>query len=263
MGIFDFLKRTTKNKVVFCGLDSSGKSTIISFLQTGTFIEHTPTMGKSRTNMEIQGNKIALFDMGGQKDFRQFWIGEMNDAKCIVFIIDKSNPKRFGESKEELGNLIPMIKNSGHKLIIIANKCDITNSVTVTDIIKEFDLMKVDNCEIYETSAKTGYGLADAFAKIYSHLTGELIKKTVMAKAISIFDKAGLPLITRSSENELDEQILQGGFLSAITSFANTQLDSHSISFKKENGTFLVIRSENYIGSLLWNQDLSIPIEES
>ncbi|MHA1476274.1 MAG: ADP-ribosylation factor-like protein, partial [Promethearchaeota archaeon] len=39
------MKRKTKNKSIFCGLDSSGKSTIISFLQEGRFVEHVPTMG--------------------------------------------------------------------------------------------------------------------------------------------------------------------------------------------------------------------------
>ena len=110
MGLFDFLRKTTKNKVLFLGLDSSGKSTIISFLQTGHFVEHTPTMGKARTDIEVQGLKISLFDMGGQTNFRKMWLGELNGAKLVIYVLDSTDTARFSEAKKELDALLPTIK---------------------------------------------------------------------------------------------------------------------------------------------------------
>ncbi len=68
----DFLNRifTKDYKVVICGLDNAGKSTMVSFLQQGTFIEHTPTMGKDQTTIEVQGIRMNLIDMGRQKLIR-------------------------------------------------------------------------------------------------------------------------------------------------------------------------------------------------
>ena len=56
MGIKDILKRvfTKEKKIVITGLDSAGKTTMISFLQNGTFMEHTPTMGKELSQIEVQ-----------------------------------------------------------------------------------------------------------------------------------------------------------------------------------------------------------------
>ena len=99
MGIFDAIKRKTDYKAVFLGLDSSGKSTIISFLQTGRFVEHVPTMGKKMSEIDVCGARLSLFDMGGQRDFRDLWLGEVKTARCVVFVIDRSNPERFSEAE--------------------------------------------------------------------------------------------------------------------------------------------------------------------
>ena len=233
MGIFNFLKKTIKNKVVVCGLDSSGKSTIISFLQTGTFIEHTPTMGKSRSDLEVQGAKMSIFDMGGQKDFRKFWLGEMNNTKLCIFVVDISNPERFSEAKKELHGLISVIQKNKIKLIILANKVDLPHNISISKLITEFELFNFDNFEVFETSAKTGYGLADAFAKIYSILTGRIIRKNTVANAVSIYTMGGIPIITKSSNHDYERQVLQGGFLSAITTFAKQEHKCDTVSFKK------------------------------
>jgi len=76
MGIKDILKRvfTKEKKIVITGLDSAGKTTMISFLQNGTFMEHAPTMGKELSQIEVQGIRINVMDMGGQKDF--IWVGK-------------------------------------------------------------------------------------------------------------------------------------------------------------------------------------------
>ena len=76
--MFDTLKKVFQKdkKVVICGLDYAGKSTLVSYLETGTFIEHTPTMGKRETELNIQGVQLQLIDMGGQEAFRDD--GSMN-----------------------------------------------------------------------------------------------------------------------------------------------------------------------------------------
>ena len=107
MGIFDALRRKTRQKAVFLGLDNSGKSTIISFLQSGKFVEHTPTMGKKMSEMDIGGTRISLYDMGGQKDFRELWMGEAKTAKVIVFVVDRAAPERFVEARGELRQSSP------------------------------------------------------------------------------------------------------------------------------------------------------------
>ena len=136
------------------------------------------------------------------------------------------------------------------------------------DIIEEFDFMGLDNFEIIEVSAKTGYGMANAFAKFYSLLTGESITKTTFASAISVFNSNGTPIATELDETRYERQALQGGFMVAIGQFSEMKhpedAGTRFITFEsKENGTFIVAKSKNFIGSLLWTSDLGVTMDQS
>lgn len=260
------IKKKTNAKTIFCGLDNSGKTTIISFLEQGKFIEHTPTMGKTKQEIEIQGTRITMFDMGGQSQFRKMWLGELTkDTKCVVFVIDRAAPERFNEAKAELENLIPVIEKNGVKLLIFANKSDLPTAASITSIYEKFNLEKLSNFEILEVSAKTGFGMADAFIKFYSVLTGKVLKRNSVASGVSIYYRSGVPIIMKAKdEKEIDKEVIEGGFLSAISSFADMKLGDACVKFESKNGgVFLVLSSQNFIGALLWNNDLDVPIQES
>jgi len=266
MGLFSFFNRKTPNKAIFCGLDSSGKSTLISFLEQGRFVEHTPTMGKNRQEIEIKGQRLTLIDMGGQSHFRKMWLGELSkDTKCVVFVVDRANPERFNEAKEELKKIIPIIKSKGLKFLLFANKSDLPNAVSFEKIYETFNLEELDHFEIVEVSAKTGLGMVDAFMKFYSNLTGKKLKKNVMAHAISIYNTGGVPLITKSqSDAEIDEAAIQGGFLSAITQFANSKIGGSAVKIENGDGDIFIVRkSNNFIGALMWKDSLNVPVAES
>ncbi|MBD3188062.1 GTP-binding protein [Candidatus Bathyarchaeota archaeon] len=269
MGLFDIFRRHTNRKAVFVGLDNSGKSTFISFLQEGKFVEHTPTMGKRKSDMEIGGTRISLFDIGGQEDFRNMWLGELKSAKCVVFVIDKADTKRFQESRNELEKLLPTIKKNNITLLILANKHDLKEAASLGTVIKEFSLFDVENFEIIEISAKTGYGMADAFVKFYSILTGEKIKKKKLTKAISVFNHGGVPIISHvDDDSTIERKAIEGGFMVAISQFCNMKLgeneETNIIAFESaKNGTFLIAKSSNFIASLLWREDLEIPMAQT
>lgn len=270
MGLFDFLKRETNHKAVFIGLDNSGKSTIISFLQEGRFIEHTPTMGKEKVDIKVSGTRISMFDMGGQKDFRQLWLGELKHAKCVVFVVDKAAPKRFKEARKELEKVLPFINKHGAQLLILANKHDLKEARPLGEVIHALDLLSVEKFQILEISAKTGFGIADAFAKFYSLLTGEKLEKNKLTKAISVYNKGGVPIISQYDDlDEIERKAIEGGFLVAITQFCNMKMkpDDEDMNFivfeSKKAGSFVLARSAHFIGSLLWREDLNVTLEQS
>lgn len=265
MGIFSFFKKRTSEKAIFCGLDNSGKSTIISFLMEGRFVDHSPTLGKDLKKIEVDGTKFHLFDLGGQKHFRQLWTGELLDAKCVVYVIDSSDSIRFRESKQELHKLIPLIREHEKKLLILSNKTDKENSVNVAKLIDNFEIDRYPNFEVMDISAKTGYNMANAFAKLYSLITGKITKKNIVTNAISVYDKHGLPIVTHSlNDQEYEEDILTGGFLTAISHFAKVKNDASCIKMEsKSKGTFIIKQCERFIGALLWNKELDVSIVDS
>jgi small GTP-binding protein len=262
MGLFDRIRRRTNLKTVICGLDNSGKTTIVNFLKEGRFVPTTPTMGKEKKEIIVAGTKLELFDMGGQSAFRGIWLGEMKDAKCVLWVIDRNDTSRIGESRKEFEKILPIAQKHKVKILIAANKWDLPG-MSIKDIIDIFQLHRVDNFEILNISARTGYGMVDFFTKFYSILTGKVIQKNVVAKAITIYDNTGIPLVMNTRDN-VDQSILEGGFLSAITAFANMKMANSNIKFESQDqGTFVIMRSNNYIGALLWQKDLGTPLDYS
>ena len=88
------------------------------------------------------------------------------------------------------------------------------------------------------------------------------IKKNSVAKSITIYDNKGT-LLTRNVE-EIKSPKLEGGFLVAITAFASEKIQNCCVKFESEqNGTFLILKSMNFIGAFLWNEESYLPIEVS
>ncbi|NHJ23803.1 MAG: GTP-binding protein [Candidatus Lokiarchaeota archaeon] len=258
MGVKEILKRvfTKEKRVVLCGLDSSGKTTMVSFLQTGTFIEHTPTMGKELNTMEVQGIRINLMDMGGQSDFRDLWLGECAHAECVIFMIDAYARERFSEAKDELWKLSDVFKK--RSLIVLANKYDLQPTASLGEIIDALDLHKLPSFEILPVSCKTGFGIVKAFMKIYYKLTGKQLRKKISPKAVTVFDQGGIPL-TSSSNND----ILQGGLFAAINSFVKESFNSELNQLKMGGNVIVFKRSKNLMGSLILSDSDNIDVKEA
>ena len=258
MGVKNILKRifTKEKKVVITGLDSSGKTTLVSFLQNGTFIEHTPTMGKELTTMEVQGIRINIMDMGGQKDFRELWLHEMSDAECVIFMIDAYARERFNEAKDELWKLSSVFKKKS--LIVLANKYDLLPIAQISEIIEALDLSKISSFEILPISCRTGYGIVPAFMKIYYKLTGKQLTKKLNIRAVTVFNQGGIPLT--SSDNQ---QILQGGLFSAIHSFVRESFNSELDQLKMGENLIIFKRSKHLLGSIVINETDNVNLKEA
>ena len=258
MGLKNILNRifVKDKKVVICGLDNAGKSTMVSFLQQGTFIEHTPTMGKDQASIEVQGIRLNLIDMGGQKDFRSLWLGEMNDAQCVIFMIDAADSERFKEAKQELWKLSEIFMKK--PLIILANKYDLENVVEVGVLIQELNLKDLPSFEILSISCKTGFGIVDAFTKIYYKLTGKMLNKKAAPKALTVYNKLGMPLTTKD-----DDEVLKGGLLTAISDFVKESYNSELTSVKLHGHLIVIQKSKHLMGTIILEDSNKIDVDEA
>lgn len=258
MGIKNILDRilSKDKKIVVTGLDNAGKTTMVSFLQTGTFIKHSPTMGKEETIMKVQGVKIRIVDMGGQRDFRSLWAGELEDASFVIFMLDAADPERFDEAKKELWKLSSLIKE--RPLMVLANKYDLNNVASVKEIMEALDLKKLSSFQIIPISCKTGYGIVKSFKKIYYKLTGKQLTESIKPKALTIFDKGGVPLSSKSHED-----ILKGGLFSAITNFIKESFNSELNQLKMEGNTIIFRRSKHLLGSIVIEESQQVDPKEA
>ena len=61
-------------QVVLLGLDYSGKSTLLSRLQTGLVMDTSPTVGFNVGTLELNKNtSLIVWDVGGQSKMRSNW----------------------------------------------------------------------------------------------------------------------------------------------------------------------------------------------
>ncbi|NVM55012.1 MAG: 50S ribosome-binding GTPase [Candidatus Helarchaeota archaeon] len=129
------LERQPVKKVLAIGLDNAGKTSVINILQRDlgldTLLNIKPTIGIFREMVEIQSLKLSLWDLSGQKKYReQITLEErniiLNEVDIILFVIDIQDSRRFQDVfnyLEKVLNVITKFKEQP-SIIILLHKSD-------------------------------------------------------------------------------------------------------------------------------------------
>ncbi len=164
-----FLSRLFKSRikhvtVSICGLDSAGKTTLVNYLMQGEFTDTQPTLGVNRKVIDLPKLNINILDLGGQEDFRGLWsdINERTDG--IIYIVDSTDFVRHDEAKQIFFNIINTQIRDEIPILILLNKIDLANHMTISEFIDKFSLSGLNSTwKCYETSALTGQGVYQSF----------------------------------------------------------------------------------------------------
>jgi small GTP-binding protein len=104
MGLLDLLKKLRKSdkeaKLLVLGLDNAGKTTLLKQLSKEDPEGTEPTQGFNVKTLLHDGFKLKVWDIGGQKKIREYWINYYDNVDGIVFVIDSSDEGRVKECKE-------------------------------------------------------------------------------------------------------------------------------------------------------------------
>ncbi|HUX98680.1 MAG TPA: ADP-ribosylation factor-like protein [Candidatus Deferrimicrobium sp.] len=122
-------------KVLVIGLDNAGKSSVINIIQRelglDTLLNIKPTRGIFREQVELQSLKMSLWDLSGQKTYReQFTVEEKNlifeEVDIILFVVDIQASDRFQEVFDYLSNVITVLTRfkESPPTIILCHKAD-------------------------------------------------------------------------------------------------------------------------------------------
>ena len=131
----------------------------------GKTVQTHPTIGSNYE--EIAHNNVILqtWDVGGQESLRKIWDSYFKGANAIVFIIDSSDRSNQVISKTELEKLFNYEEIKNCIFLVLANKQDLKDAMSVEEIIEQFNLQHLsqNTWSIYGISAKTGAGIDNAF----------------------------------------------------------------------------------------------------
>lgn len=140
-------KSNNELKILFLGLDGSGKSTIIARLRdfkNEEIVEIYPTPFIKVDTIQIDTKKITVIEISGQQRYRNYCEMFYQEVQGIVFVIDGTDQKRLKLVKE----LIQKIdKDLGRKMpvVFLVNKQDTDGALNKGDIKEYIDLDRLDS----------------------------------------------------------------------------------------------------------------------
>ena len=162
-----------KKKICMLGDAGVGKTSLIRRLVKGTFTtEYRQTAGTkiSLKDIETEGGTVTLmiWDILGQEGFPALRNMYFKKAAAAVLVCDQTD----SESLEKLPKWLESLHSvePGTPVIIAANKSDDMNKVFGLDDVTTF--LEEEGLEVYDTSAKTGEGVAELFSAVASLFGG-------------------------------------------------------------------------------------------
>lgn len=142
-------------KLAVVGAGGVGKSTLISRIVTGAFLDKSMTVGFDVESWTLSTNgdgaiKVCLFDFGGQKQFRFFQGSLVMGAKAALVVFDCNSFKSLMQIGEWMDLIAAVPKE---KILLVGNKVDMGQSISYEEIeetAKEYGI------EYMLVSSKTG-----------------------------------------------------------------------------------------------------------
>lgn len=102
-------------KIIFTGLDSAGKTSIILSLmrEISKIAIVKPTKGADRRTYNFLGTAISEWDLGGQQRYREDYLKNpkfFDLTDIAIYVIDLQNRVRIDESLDYLKNIVEIFK---------------------------------------------------------------------------------------------------------------------------------------------------------
>ena len=161
-------------KILIIGESGVGKTCFLLRYAENSFVaNHLLTIGidfKIKV-IEIEGKniKLQIWDTAGQDRFRTITKTYYKGSHGVILVYDVCDERSFGNVKNWVNQIEQNAKSSICK-VLVGNKCDKAERVITEEQGRK--LAEEYNMKFYETSAKTGQNVEEAF----TYLTGEILK---------------------------------------------------------------------------------------
>eukprot|EP00041_Stephanoeca_diplocostata_P037435 m.1417559 g.1417559 ORF g.1417559 m.1417559 type:complete len:188 (+) comp25034_c0_seq21:78-641(+) len=127
-------------RVLMVGLDAAGKTTILYRLKLGEVVTTIPTIGFNVETVQYKRSTLTVWDVGGKDKIRPLWRHYFQNTNAIIFVIDSNDRDRIEEAAEELQRFLQEDELKGCPLLIFANKQDLPNAMTVSELSQKMKL---------------------------------------------------------------------------------------------------------------------------
>lgn len=180
-----FLPSFHSPHVVVVGLDSAGKTSLLYRLKLKEFVKTIPTKGFNTEKIKVvvgasRSINFQVWDVGGQEKLRPLWKSYTRRTDGMVFVVDSTELERMEEARVELHKITRTSENQGVPVLILANKQDLEEALSVSEVEKllsAHELSVHTPHHVQSCSAVDGRGLQPGLEKLYEMILKR--KKTV------------------------------------------------------------------------------------
>lgn len=123
-------------KIIFLGLDSAGKTTLLQMLAKDRLGCNAPTVHNSQEEIYYQGRTFVARDMGGHQTVRRLWKDYIANIDAIFFLVDAANRSRLEEARQELHKLLAIENIRDVPIVILGNKIDVPIAVSQDEFLR-------------------------------------------------------------------------------------------------------------------------------
>ena len=161
-----------KKKVCLIGSFAVGKTSLASRFVKGIFSEkYLSTVGVSITQKEIETSNdklmMIVWDLAGEDDFQALRLAFLKGASGFIFVADGTREETLRLSLEHIDKTSQMFP--GVPAVMLLNKCDLQDR---WEIDQKQIAQLPPHAAWFETSAKSGAGVEDAF----QHLAQQMLE---------------------------------------------------------------------------------------
>jgi len=168
-------------RILFLGLDNAGKTTLLHMLRDNKVEVHEPTRHACAEDLVIGNIKFRTFDLGGHYGARRLWKDYFVKVDGVVFLVDAAAQDRFGESRDELQDLLNQEELRDVPMLVLGNKIDLPHASGESELRKALGLVGratgkskapegVRPLELYMCSIVEKQGFAEGFQWLSQHI---------------------------------------------------------------------------------------------
>ena len=209
--IATIFSKQKETRLLMCGLDAAGKTTILYTAKLGEVVTTIPTIGFNVETLAYKNLQLVAWDVGGRDKIRALWRHYYQDTSGLIFVVDSNDRERIDEAKEQLHQMANEDLLREVPILVFANKQDLPNALSAKELEEKLDMAKFDKIErkwhIQSTAAVQKEGIEEGFQWMAETLNAktdlkapiiETMKDSVTMKddLLSIWKSSGLKALT-------------------------------------------------------------------
>jgi len=145
------------HRLLFLGLDASGRTVSLYQLKDGNYRDTIPTIGFNVETFRHGSKDFTAWDIGGCDKIRPLWRHYFINTNYFIFFVDSNDRDRLRDAREELYRLLQEEALQGIPFCVAANKQDLKNAMSAPDLAEFLgleDRITRGQCAVFPTIAR-------------------------------------------------------------------------------------------------------------